>query len=197
MYQAQETPVVAQRIEAWPQQDTRIKSNVTFFKPIHGLVRISERCLDHGNLWARFATHVGLPQQSWTAFCSSSIASLYMCFPRYAWRVDYGREQNWCPFRSSCGSDVWPHHRSARTKSSAKSALVMREGTSNDSCTSGVTAELLDLYIVLITRPPCSSAVATLQRLETVDAGRTDALVDCRAHGMWTYYEAWYVTPFE
>ncbi len=43
--------VGAQRIEARPHQDARVKSLfVAFFEPIHGLVRIAERYIDHGNL---------------------------------------------------------------------------------------------------------------------------------------------------
>jgi len=44
------TRVRAERIEAGPQQDTRVKSLfVAFFEP-HGFIRISERYIDHGNL---------------------------------------------------------------------------------------------------------------------------------------------------
>jgi hypothetical protein len=46
-----EARVGAKGIEARPQQDARVKSLfVAFFEPIHGLIRISERCIDHGNL---------------------------------------------------------------------------------------------------------------------------------------------------
>src|ERR1700747_239884 len=43
--------VGAERIEARSQQDSWVKSLfVAFFEPIHGLIRISERCIGHGNL---------------------------------------------------------------------------------------------------------------------------------------------------
>ena len=46
-----ESPVGAKRIEAWSEQDAWVKSLfVTFFKPAHSLIRISERSIDYGNL---------------------------------------------------------------------------------------------------------------------------------------------------
>jgi hypothetical protein len=51
--QGLEARVGAERIEARPQQDARVKSLfVGFFEPIHRLIRISQRCIDHGNLRA-------------------------------------------------------------------------------------------------------------------------------------------------
>src|ERR1700739_1832114 len=50
-YQVFEARVRAERIEAWPQQDARVKSlPVAFFQPIHRLILIPESCIDHGNL---------------------------------------------------------------------------------------------------------------------------------------------------
>ena len=44
-----EARVGAKGIEARPQQDARVKSLlVALFEPSHGLIRISERCIDHG-----------------------------------------------------------------------------------------------------------------------------------------------------
>jgi hypothetical protein len=44
-----EARVGAERIEARPQQDARLKSLlVPLFEPSHDLIRISERCVDHG-----------------------------------------------------------------------------------------------------------------------------------------------------
>jgi hypothetical protein len=41
----------AEGIESWSQEDTRIKSLfVAFFEPIHGLIRITESRIDHGDL---------------------------------------------------------------------------------------------------------------------------------------------------
>jgi hypothetical protein len=46
-----EAPVGTKRIEARPQQDSRVKSLFkAFFEPIHGLVVIPHGCIDHGNL---------------------------------------------------------------------------------------------------------------------------------------------------
>src|ERR1700687_4758996 len=46
-----EARVGAEGIEARPEQDAWVKSFFeTFFEPIHSLFRISERCVDHGNL---------------------------------------------------------------------------------------------------------------------------------------------------
>ena len=46
-----EARVGTKRIEARPQQDTRVKSLFeAFFEPIHGLVVIPHGCIDHGNL---------------------------------------------------------------------------------------------------------------------------------------------------
>ena len=42
--------VRAQRIEARPQKDARVKSLfVAFFEPIYSLIRIAKSCIDHGN----------------------------------------------------------------------------------------------------------------------------------------------------
>src|SRR6266446_2654051 len=52
--------VRAERIEARPQQDAWVKSLfVAFFEPIYGLIRIPERCIDHGNLRSVRMTRVG------------------------------------------------------------------------------------------------------------------------------------------
>ena len=46
-----EARVGTKRIEARPEQDAGVKSLLeAFFQPIHGLIGISERCIDHGNL---------------------------------------------------------------------------------------------------------------------------------------------------
>ena len=51
MHKVLKARIGAERVEAGPQQDTPIKSIfVAFFEPIHGLIRIPERCVDHGNL---------------------------------------------------------------------------------------------------------------------------------------------------
>ena len=68
MHKALKSGVGAERIEARSQQNTRIKSLcVAFFKPIHGLIHISERCIDHGNLrsirMARIGALLQLVQQ--------------------------------------------------------------------------------------------------------------------------------------
>jgi len=46
-----EARVGAEGIEARPEQDAGVKSLFeAFFEPSHGLICISERCVDHGNL---------------------------------------------------------------------------------------------------------------------------------------------------
>src|ERR1700758_2836449 len=48
---ALEARVGAEGIEAWPEQDARGESFFeAFFEPTHGLILISERRIDHGNL---------------------------------------------------------------------------------------------------------------------------------------------------
>ena len=45
-----EARVGAEGIEARPKQDAVVKSLFeAFFEPIHGLIRISKRCIDHGD----------------------------------------------------------------------------------------------------------------------------------------------------
>ena len=51
--------VRAQRIEARPQQDARVKSLfVASFEPTHGLIRLPESYIDHGNLRSMRITRV-------------------------------------------------------------------------------------------------------------------------------------------
>ena len=51
MYKILEARIRAQGIESRPQQDARVKSLlVAFLKPIHGLIVITDRCIDHSDL---------------------------------------------------------------------------------------------------------------------------------------------------
>src|SRR5580693_492243 len=64
MHKILEARVRAERIEAWPPEDARVKSLlVAFFKPIHGLIPISERYVDHGNLRSKRSVRTRAPLQ--------------------------------------------------------------------------------------------------------------------------------------